>query len=45
MSLDVRNITQEKAGGMGYNLASLCGCNEVSYLPPRWFGVSLKRSF
>ena len=45
VSLDVRNITQEKAGGMGYDLASLCGCNEVSYLPPRWLGVSLKRSF
>ena len=45
VSLNLRNITQEKAGGMGYDLASLCGCNEVSYLPPRWLGVSLKRSF
>ncbi len=44
-SLDVRNIAQEKAGGMGYDLTSLCGCNEVYYLPPRWIGVSLKRSF
>jgi iron complex outermembrane receptor protein len=45
LSLDVRNLTDKKAGVMGYDLASLCGCNEVSYHPPRWFGVSIKRSF
>jgi iron complex outermembrane receptor protein len=45
VSLDGRNITDEKAGLQGYDLASLCGCNEVSYRPPRWYGVSLRRSF
>jgi iron complex outermembrane receptor protein len=45
VSLDARNVTDEKAGLQGYDLASLCGCNEVSYRPPRWYGVSLKRSF
>jgi iron complex outermembrane receptor protein len=44
-SLDIRNLTDETAGVMGYDLASLCGCNEVSYQPPRWVGVSVKRSF
>ena len=45
VSLDARNITDEKAGLQGYDLASLCGCNEVAYRPPRWYGVSLRRSF
>jgi iron complex outermembrane receptor protein len=45
LSLDAKNVTDEKAGLQGYDLASLCGCNEVSYRPPRWYGVSLRRSF
>jgi iron complex outermembrane receptor protein len=45
VSLDARNVTDEKAGLQGYDLASLCGCNEVSYRPPRWYGLSLRRSF
>jgi iron complex outermembrane receptor protein len=44
-SLDVRNLTDEKAGVMGYDLSSLCGCNEISFRPPRWYGVSIRRSF
>lgn len=45
LSLDVRNVTDEKAGIQGFDLATLCGCNEVSYQPPRWYGVSMKYSF
>lgn len=44
-SLDFRNLTDVKAGIQGYDLASLCGCNEVSYQPPRWYGLSLRRQF
>ena len=41
----INNLTDERVGIQGFDLASLCGCNEVSYQPPRWYGVSLKRSF
>jgi iron complex outermembrane recepter protein len=45
VNLDVRNVTDERAGIQGFDLAVLCGCNEVSYQPPRWYGVNVKRSF
>jgi iron complex outermembrane receptor protein len=45
VALDVRNLTNKLAGLQGYDLASLCGCNEVSYKPPRWFGLTLRRTF
>jgi len=45
VSLEGRNLSDAKAGVQGFDLASLCGCNEVSYQPPRWFGLRLKRSF
>jgi iron complex outermembrane receptor protein len=44
-SFDVHNLTDKLAGVQGFDLASLCGCNEVSYQPPRLFSVSLKRAF
>lgn len=44
-NLGVHNLTDERAGNQGFDLATLCGCNEVSYQPPRWYGVSLKYSF
>ena len=44
-ALMVNNLTDERAGIQGFDLASLCGCNEVSYRPPRWYGVSLRYSF
>ena len=44
-TLGVHNLTDEKAGIQGYDLATLCGCNEVSYRPPRWYGISVKYSF
>lgn len=41
----VRNLTDERAGNQGFDLSTLCGCNEVSYRPPRWYGLTLKYSF
>ena len=41
----INNLTDERVGIQGFDLATLCGCNEVAYQPPRWYGVSLKRSF
>jgi len=41
----INNLTDERIGIQGFDLATLCGCNEVSYQPPRWYGISLKRSF
>ena len=45
VSLNIRNLTDERIGIQGFDLATLCGCNEISYQPPRWVGISLKRSF
>ncbi len=45
LSFDINNATDERAGIQGFDLATLCGCNEVSYRPPRWYGVSVRRSF
>lgn len=41
----VNNVTDEAIGIQGFDLATLCGCNEVSYQPPRWFGFNVKYSF
>jgi iron complex outermembrane receptor protein len=40
-----RNITDERAGIQGFDLATLCGCNEVSYRAPRFYSIGLRRSF
>jgi len=45
VALDLRNISDENAGIHGYDLATLCGCNEVSYRPPRYWGMNVKYSF
>lgn len=44
-ALVVRNLTDERAGVQGFDLATLCGCNEVAYRDPRFVGVNLKYSF
>lgn len=44
-SLSVRNVTDEEAGILGFDLAGACGCNEVSYQPPRWYGLSVRYNF
>ena len=45
VDLTIRNLTDESAGIQGFDLATLCGCNEVSYRAPRSFGVSVRREF
>jgi iron complex outermembrane receptor protein len=41
----VKNLTDVRAGVQGYNVATLCGCNEVSYKPPRFFQISGRYKF
>ncbi len=41
----VRNLTDERAGIQGFDLATLCGCNEVSYRAPREYTVGLRMDF
>ena len=45
VNIDVRNLTNEHAGVQGFDLATLCGCNEIAFQPPRFIGVGIKRSF
>lgn len=45
VNFKINNLTDEKAGIQGFDLATLCGCNEVSYQPPRWYGINVKKSF
>lgn len=45
VALKVNNLTDERAGVQGFDLATLCGCNEISFKAPRWYGVNLKSSF
>jgi iron complex outermembrane receptor protein len=41
----VDNVTNHLIGLQGYDLAGLCGCNEVSYKLPRTFSVHTRVSF
>ncbi len=43
--LQIRNLTDERAGTQGFDLATLCGCNEVAYRAPRSIGISLRHEF
>ncbi|MFZ5608664.1 MAG: TonB-dependent receptor [Pseudomonadota bacterium] len=44
LALKVNNITDERVGIQGFDLATLCGCNEISFQPPRWYGLSVRRA-
>ncbi|WCT79133.1 TonB-dependent receptor [Novosphingobium humi] len=44
-SIRARNLTDVRAGVQGFDLASLCGCNEVSYKPPRFFQIGARYNF
>lgn len=44
-TLAARNVTDERAGIQGFDLATLCGCNEVSYRAPRFLSVGLRHNF
>ena len=45
LGLDIKNLTDRRVGIQGFDLATFCGCNEVSYKPPRMFAVRVHRSF
>ena len=45
VSLNIRNLTDERAGIQGFDIATLCGCNEISFQPPLWYGLSLRYSY
>lgn len=42
LAFTVNNITDERIGIQGFDLATLCGCNEISFQPPRWYGFTLR---
>jgi iron complex outermembrane receptor protein len=44
-TLGVRNLSDERAGIQGFDLATLCGCNEISFRPPRTYTFNLKFEF
>ena len=45
VALMVNNLTDERVGIQGFDLATLCGCNEIAFKPPRWYGLNLRYSF
>jgi|GEM_PF-48491 len=45
VSLAGRNLTDEHAGIQGFDLATLCGCNEISFRAPRRYEVNVKFTF
>lgn len=44
-TLAARNLTDDRPGIQGFDLATLCGCNEVAYRAPRYYSVSLRKDF
>jgi len=41
----VENLADARNETIKFDLATLCGCNEVAYIKPRWFGASLRYNF
>ena len=41
----VNNLTNKSYKTVGYDLSTLCGCNEESYGRPRWWGVTAGYKF
>jgi iron complex outermembrane receptor protein len=41
----VQNFTDEEYGLVGFDLSTLCGCNEDWYGKPRWFGLTARLNF
>ena len=44
-SVGVQNIFDKRYANIGFNLATLCGCNEESYGRPRWWSVTVGYDF
>ena len=45
VGIDIDNVTNKKIGIQGFDLATLCGCNEVSYKLPRTFSIHARVNF
>lgn len=45
LGLTIDNVTDHRIGIQGFDLATLCGCNEVSYKLPRTYSVHTRVSF
>ena len=45
VTFGVKNVTDVRAGTQGFDLAVFCGCNEVSYKPPRLFQLGARYTF
>jgi iron complex outermembrane receptor protein len=45
VNLAVRNLTDEHAGIQGFNIGTVCGCNEISFRAPRQYVVQLRYSY
>lgn len=41
----VNNVTDERAGIQGFDIATACGCNEISFRAPRWFGFNVRYDY
>ena len=41
----VNNVTDERAGIQGFDIATACGCNEISFRAPRWFGFNVRYEY
>jgi len=45
LNFRIKNLTNVHQGIQGFDLATFCGCNEVSYKPPRFFQLGVRYSF
>ena len=45
LAAGVQNIFDKRYANIGFNLATLCGCNEESYGRPRWWSVTAGYKF
>ena len=45
INLRVKNLTDVRQGVQGFDLATFCGCNEVSYKPPRFFQLGVRYTY
>jgi len=45
LNFRIRNLTNVNQGIVGFDLATLCGCNAVSYKPPRIFQLGVRYNF
>ncbi len=41
----VNNVTDERAGIQGFNISTACGCNEISFRAPRWYGFNIRYNY